>query len=113
MRPDTADDIDSADDRAGPKDGASDAELYERVSPEMIRFATALVGRADAPDVMSGAVVKALATPGWPAVANRRAYLYRAVFNEAQTWLRRARQRPIPWRRAAPSPPVSRWAAPP
>jgi DNA-directed RNA polymerase specialized sigma24 family protein len=84
MRPDTADDIDTADDRAGP----DDAELYQRVSPELIRFATALVGRGDAPDVLSGAVVKALGTPGWPAVANRRAYLYRAVFNEAQTWLR-------------------------
>lgn len=76
-------------------DDADDAMLYERLAPELIRFATALVGRIDAPDVLSGAVVKALAAPGWPAVVNRRAYLYRTVFNEAQTWLRRASQRPI------------------
>jgi RNA polymerase sigma factor (sigma-70 family) len=53
-----------------------------------------LVGRTDAPDVLSGAVVKALATPAWPRVRNRKAYLYRSVFNEAQTWLRRAWRRP-------------------
>ena len=108
MRPDTADDIDTADDRAGP----DDAELYQRVSPELIRFATALVGRGDAPDVLSGAVVKALGTPGWPAVANRRAYLYRAVFNEAQTWLRRAGQRPVLERRAVRAATLDRWELP-
>jgi hypothetical protein len=37
---------------------ADDAELYGRVAPELIRFATALVGRVDAPDVLSGAVVR-------------------------------------------------------
>jgi RNA polymerase sigma-70 factor (ECF subfamily) len=74
-------------------DDVDDAVLYELLAPELIRFATGLVGRVDAPDVLSGAVVKALAAPGWPAVVNRRAYLYRSVFNEAQTWMRRARQR--------------------
>jgi DNA-directed RNA polymerase specialized sigma24 family protein len=62
-------------------DDAEDAVLYERVAPELIRFATALVGRVDAPDVLSAAIVKVLATPGWPAVVNRRAYLYRSVYN--------------------------------
>lgn len=93
-------------------DEADDAELYERVAPELIRFATALVGRVDAPDVLSSAVVKALATPGWPAVANRRAYLYRSVFNEAQTWLRRAGQRPILEARAVSVAAVDRWELP-
>ncbi len=65
------------------------------MAPELIRFATALVGPVDAADVLSSAVVKALSTPGWPAVTNRPAYLYRAVFNEAQTWLRRAGRRPV------------------
>jgi RNA polymerase sigma-70 factor (ECF subfamily) len=73
---------------------ADDAETYRQLAPELTRFATALVGRSDAHDVLSGAVVKALATPAWPTVANRRAYLYRAVFNEAQRWLRRSGQRP-------------------
>lgn len=93
-------------------DDADDAELYELVAPELIRFATALVGRVDAPDVLSGAMVKALATPGWPVVANRRAYLYRAVYNEARTWLRRAGQRRILEARAARAAAVDRWELP-
>jgi RNA polymerase sigma factor (sigma-70 family) len=93
-------------------DDAEDAELYERVAPELIRFATALVGRVDAPDVLSAAVVKVLATPGWPGVVNRRAYLYRSVYNEARTWLRRAGQRPILEARAARAAAVDRWELP-
>lgn len=88
-----------------------DAALYERVAPELIRFATALVGRVDAPDVLSGAIVKALATPAWPAVTDRRAYLYRSVYNEAQTWLRRAGRRPVLEARAARATP-DRWELP-
>ena len=91
---------------------AEDAELYERVAPELIRFASALVGRVDAPDVLSAAVVKVLAKPGWPGVVNRRAYLYRSVYNEARTWLRRAGQRPILEARAARAAAVDRWELP-
>src|ERR671910_1062228 len=91
---------------------ADDAETYRQLAPELTRFATALVGRSDAHDVLSGAVVKALATPGWPAVANRRAYLYRAVFNEAQTWLRRAGRRPILEARAVRAAALDRWELP-
>ena len=105
---------------AGPLDGLmgvgtddlvaeTDADVYRRLAPELTRFATALVGRVDAPDVLSSAVVKALAAPGWGAVANRRAYLYRAVVNEAQTWLRRAGERP---RREARAAGPDRWDLP-
>lgn len=72
---------------------ADDADVYRRLAPELMRFATALVGRVDAADVLSSAVVKALASGTWPTVTNRRAYLYRAVFNEAGRWRRRAAQR--------------------
>jgi RNA polymerase sigma factor (sigma-70 family) len=92
MTPESADHIEGATVTA---DDLDDAALYRRVAPELIRFAAALVGRTDAPDVLSGAVVKALAAPGWPTVRDRRAYLYRSVFNESQTWLRRAGQRPL------------------
>lgn len=108
--PETADDAEGPS-RAEDADGTDDARLYRRVAPELIRFATALVGPVDAPDVMSSAVVKALATTGWPAVANRRAYLYRAVFNEAQTWLRRAGRRPILEARAGRAT-ADRWELP-
>ena len=72
-------------------DPATDAAVYAALAPELIRFANALVGAADAADVLSTAVVKALASPSWPAVTNRRAYLYRAVFNAAHTHRRRRR----------------------
>lgn len=71
----------------------SDAALYAAVAPELTRFATGLVGPGDAADIVSTAVVKALASPSWPTITNRRAYLYRAVFNAAQTDHRRRRLR--------------------
>jgi RNA polymerase sigma factor (sigma-70 family) len=73
--------------------GSDVTELYQRLAPELIRFATALVGPVDAADVLSAAVVKALASPSWGRVTNHRAYLHRAVYNEARRWLRRAAQR--------------------
>jgi RNA polymerase sigma factor (sigma-70 family) len=67
-----------------------DAVLYEALAPELIGFATGLVGRSDAEDVLSSAVTRSFCSPSWPTVTNRRAYLYRAVFNEAQRWNRRS-----------------------
>jgi DNA-directed RNA polymerase specialized sigma24 family protein len=67
---------------------SGDEAVYERLAPELIRFATGLVGRDDAPDVMATAFVKAMSSPSWHAVRERRAYLYRAVLNEARTWTR-------------------------
>lgn len=67
----------------------ADEATYVSLAPELIRFATGLVGPADAADVLSTAMVKALAAPAWASVQNRRAYLYRSVYNAAQTHLRR------------------------
>jgi RNA polymerase sigma-70 factor (ECF subfamily) len=78
---------------AGETEAQDDAALYAAVAPGLIAFAAGLVGRSDAPDILSSAVVKALAAPAWPTVTDRRAYLYRAVFNEAATWNRRSAQR--------------------
>jgi RNA polymerase sigma factor (sigma-70 family) len=89
--------------------GTSDADVYRQLAPELIRFATGLVGRVDAADVLSGAVVRCLASPSWPGVVNHRAYLYRAVFNEANTWLRRSAQRRA---REARVPVEERWELP-
>jgi RNA polymerase sigma factor (sigma-70 family) len=88
---------------------ADDADAYRRLAPELMRFATALVGSVDAADVLSSAVVKALASATWPTVANRRAYLYRAVFNEARRWRRRAAQRLVREARASVA---DRWELP-
>jgi DNA-directed RNA polymerase specialized sigma24 family protein len=60
----------------------TDEVIYRRLAPELIRFATALVGPGDAADVMSAAVVKALASPSWPDVTEHRPYLYRKVLHD-------------------------------
>lgn len=57
----------------------SDEELYEKHADELTRFATGLVGPADAPDVVSSAVLTCMLSKAWPSVTNRRAYLFRGV----------------------------------
>lgn len=69
------------------------AELYREESHNLIRFASSLVGPTDALDVFANAVVKVLAAPGWRTADDPRAYLYRAVFNEAKSWHRSAFRR--------------------
>ena len=62
----------------------TDEEIYRKHADELIRFAQGLVGRVDAADVVSAAVVQSISTPRWPSVRNHRAYLYRAVLNQAK-----------------------------
>ena len=59
------------------------AEVYQRHADELIRYATALVGPASAPDVVVDGVMNAFGSAAWPTVTNQRAYLYRAVLNRA------------------------------
>jgi RNA polymerase sigma-70 factor (ECF subfamily) len=61
-----------------------DAEVYARHAPELVRFATVLAGPSGADDLVASAVLKAFSNPGWTNVQNQRAYLYRAVLNEAR-----------------------------
>lgn len=65
-----------------------DVETYRRHAGELIRYATALVGPDDAPDVVTDAVLAAFATKGWRDVTNRRAYLYRAVLHRSASHYR-------------------------
>jgi RNA polymerase sigma-70 factor (ECF subfamily) len=65
-------------------------QAYRLHAAELIAFATGLVGRNDAEDVVSRAMSKALGSPGWRQVTNRRAYLYRVVLNEARRFQRSA-----------------------
>jgi RNA polymerase sigma-70 factor (ECF subfamily) len=73
-----------------------DAEFLEKHADELTRFATAVVGPSEAPDVVSGAFLHCVVSGRWPTVSDRRAYLYRAVLNEAlatRRSLARRRQR--------------------
>jgi len=70
-----------------------DAEVYEKHAEELLRFASVLVGPEHAPDVLSGAVIKAYGSRAWSGVENRRAYLFRCVANEARTHGRSVRRR--------------------
>lgn len=68
-------------------------DVYRRHADELIRYATVLVGPADAPDVMTDAVLAAFRSPGWASVVHPRAYLYRAVLHTAHSWRRGAIRR--------------------
>ena len=82
---------------------ASDAEIYARHAPELVRFATVLAGPSGADDLVATAVVKVFTNPGWAQVQNRRAYLYRAVLNEARQEGRSTVRRVRRERAAAPA----------
>lgn len=68
-------------------------QVYRSYAEELTRYATALVGPADAADVVTDACLRAFDARGWPEVANRRAYLYRAVFSVANDHHRRTLSR--------------------
>lgn len=68
-------------------------ELYEKHAEELVRFATFLVGPADAQDAVSSTMLKVLAGCAWVEVANVRAYLYRMVLNEVRMERRSAMRR--------------------
>jgi RNA polymerase sigma factor (sigma-70 family) len=67
----------------------SDEEIYRKYAEELTRFAAAVVGPDDAADAMSVGFLRAVRSPRWAEVTQQRAYLYRAVLNEARTLLRR------------------------
>ncbi len=69
------------------------SEVYEKYADALVRFATGLVGPADGPDVVSEAVLKVLWSPGWDSVENQRAYLYKAVLNDARRYHRSSMRR--------------------
>jgi RNA polymerase sigma-70 factor (ECF subfamily) len=61
-----------------------DEQTYRKHADELIRFATFLVGPADASDVVSAAVLRTFESQAWAAARNQRAYLFRAVLNEVR-----------------------------
>ena len=80
----------------------TDGEVYRKHAEELTRFATGLVGPSHAADMVSEAVLKCLVSPRWPQVAEKRAYLYRSVYNEAARFHRSTSRRRSREERAAP-----------
>jgi RNA polymerase sigma factor (sigma-70 family) len=70
----------------------TDEEVYRKYGDDLVRFAMGLVGRDDGADVVSDAMLRVFCSDSWESVSNQRAYLYRAVLNEASN-THRGRQR--------------------
>ena len=71
--------------------GLSDETIYTKHKDDLIRYATVLVGSADAEDILSVVVVKTLERRSLADLDNARAYLFRAISNEARSRARRRR----------------------
>ncbi|MEO6572159.1 MAG: hypothetical protein ABIO83_11505, partial [Ilumatobacteraceae bacterium] len=68
---------------------ADDVErVWRDLGPGALRLAAALVGPHDAHDVTASAFVRVTGGDDWEQVADRRAYLLRAVRNEAHNLYR-------------------------
>ena len=59
-------------------------DAYRKWSGDLGRYATVLVGPADAADVVADAVLGVLRSRSWDQVVDQRAYLYKAVLNAAR-----------------------------
>lgn len=67
----------------------SDAEIYDALRWDLIRYATALVGPDTAADLLSVVVVRLLARKRLSDLDDPRPYLFRSVLNEARALHRR------------------------
>ena len=74
-------------------DCVDDAGVYAKYADELMRFATVLVGPFGAEDLVATVFARALMSPSWPRIGNRRAYLYRAMTNEARSQYRATQRR--------------------
>ena len=71
---------------------ASDESIYRGLRDELVRYASALVGPDDGPDLLSTVVARILSRRSLADLADPRMYLFRAISNEASS-VRRTRAR--------------------
>ena len=71
----------------------SDAVIWSRHRDELIRYATVLVGPADAEDLLSTVVLRVLQRRSLTELVHPRSYLFQAVLNEARSLGRRNSRR--------------------
>jgi RNA polymerase sigma factor (sigma-70 family) len=72
---------------------AADSEVYRKHAEDLTRFATGLVGPSNAADVVSEAVLSCFHSRKWATVTEKRAYLYRSVYNKAAEFHRSSHRR--------------------
>ncbi len=73
-----------------------DETIYTKNKDDLIRYATALVGPADAEDVLSAVVLRVLERRSLADLDDARSYLFRAVLNESRGRLRKGTPKPLP-----------------
>src|SRR4051812_49295611 len=81
--------VDPAPDTVNLSSADAAAAAYEAHAAELLRFAARLVSSGDASDVVASAVARTLGARAWTTIDDPRAYLYRAVYNEALSMRRR------------------------
>ncbi len=87
-------------------------EAYEKHAADLVVYATALVGAADAEDVVADAVLGVLTRARWAGVREPRGYLFRCVLNQARMLERRRatgrrKEASVPVRAVDDDPPAS------
>lgn len=69
----------------------SDETIYTKHKDDLIRYATVLVGSTHAEDILSTVILKTLERRSLADLDDARAYLFRAISNEARSGARRKR----------------------
>lgn len=76
--------------------GVNDEAIWRKHHDEVVRYATVLVGPADAEDLLSAVVVRILSNKGSLSDLDEpRSYLFRSVLNESKNFRRGLRQPPL------------------
>jgi RNA polymerase sigma factor (sigma-70 family) len=70
-----------------------DEAIYASCVRDLVGFATTLVGRDDAADVVSDAVISVMSAAVWSDARDKRSLLFRSVFFTARGWHRSTRRR--------------------
>jgi len=70
--------------------GDRDEMIYNTLSGELVRYASALVGPDDGPDLVSAVITRVLGKRRLSDLENPRMYLFKAIGNEAKSHKRRS-----------------------
>ncbi|MFV2000986.1 MAG: RNA polymerase sigma factor [Acidimicrobiia bacterium] len=75
--------------------GDRDEMIYNTLGGELVRYASALVGPDDGPDLVSAVITRVLTKRNLSDLENPRLYLFKAVGNEARSHKRRYANRQV------------------